>query len=180
MYGDKIEMIMNDILGIVQIISGLAVIASVVYLAREVLQTSKIVRAQFGHGLTSRLYERYFLSAKDKEFSKFLAKDWSKDGMEDYEYWRVTLWINTILVDLFDTYDQHRQNLIDSTHLKMRVTLLKTGLMKTKMGEPTWRIWKEARDPEFVEWFENEFFGQTLSTIDEATNPEWERLNMKN
>lgn len=137
MYGDKIEMIMNDILGIVQIISGLAVIASVVYLAREVSQTSKIVRAQFGHGLTSRLYERYFLSAKDKEFSKFLAKDWSKDGMEDYEYWRVTLWINTILVDLFDTYDQHRQNLIDSTHLKMRVTLLKTGLMKTKMGEPT-------------------------------------------
>ena len=180
MYGDKIEMIMNDILGIVQIISGLAVIASVVYLAREVSQTSKIVRAQFGHGLTSRLYERYFLSAKDKEFSKFLAKDWSKDGMEDYEYWRVTLWINTILVDLFDTYDQHRQNLIDSTHLRMRVTLLKTGLMKTKMGEPTWRIWKEARDPEFVEWFENEFFGQKLSTIDEATNPEWERLNMKN
>ena len=138
------------------------------------------MRAQFGHGLTSRLYERYFLSAKDKEFSKFLAKDWSKDGMEDYEYWRVTLWINTILVDLFDTYDQHRQNLIDSTHLKMRVTLLKTGLMKTKMGEPTWRIWKEARDPEFVEWFENEFFGRTLSALDEATNPEWERLNMKN
>ena len=43
MYGDKIEMIMNDILGIVQIISGLAVIASVVYLARKVSQTSKIV-----------------------------------------------------------------------------------------------------------------------------------------
>ena len=180
MYGDKIEMIMNDILGIVQIISGLAVIASVVYLARKVSQTSKIVRAQFGHGLTSRLYERYFLSAKDKEFSRFLAKDWSKDGMEDYEYWRITLWINTILVDLFDTYDQHRQNLIDSTHLKMRVTLLKTGLMKTKMGEPTWRIWRESRDPEFVEWFENEFFGRTLSALDEATNPEWERLNMKN
>ena len=71
MYGDKIEMIMNDILGIVQIISGLAVIASVVYLAREVSQTSKIVRAQFGHGLTSRLYEPYFLSAKDRVFKVF-------------------------------------------------------------------------------------------------------------
>ena len=71
MYGDKIEMIMNDILGIVQIISGLAVIASVVYLARKVSQTSKIVRAQFGHGLTSRLYEPYFLSAKDRVFKVF-------------------------------------------------------------------------------------------------------------
>ena len=107
--------IIDNILGIVQIISGLAVIASVVYLARELSQTSKIVRAQFGHGLTSRLYERYFLSAKDKEFSAFLSKDWSKDSMEDYEYWRITLWINTILVDLFDTYDQHRQKLIDDT-----------------------------------------------------------------
>tara|TARA_E500000331_G_scaffold209397_1_gene200756 strand:+ start:179 stop:619 length:441 start_codon:yes stop_codon:yes gene_type:complete len=134
MYRDKIEMIMNDILEIVQIISGLAVIASVVYLAREVSQTSKIVRAQFGSGLTSRVYERYFLSAKDKEFSKFLAKDWSKDGMEEYEYWRVMLWINTLLVDLIDTYDQYRQDLIDSTYLKMRVTLLKTGLMQ-KNGE---------------------------------------------
>ena len=80
-------MIIDNILGIVQIINGLAVIASVVYLAREVSQTSKIVRAQFGHGLTSRLCERYFLSAKDKEFSAFLSKDWSKDRMEDYEYW---------------------------------------------------------------------------------------------
>lgn len=62
----------------------------------------------------------------------------------------------------------------------MRVTLLKTGLMKTKMGKPTWRRWRESRDPEFVEWFETEFFGRTLSTLDEGTNPEWERLNMKN
>ena len=172
-------MIMDDILGIVQIISGVAVIASVIYLAREVSQTSRIVRAQFGHGLTSRLYERYFLSAKDKEFSQFLSKDWSKDDLEDYDHWRITLWINTILVDLFDTYDQHRQKLVDSTHLKMRVTLLKTGLMRTRMGEPTWRIWKQARDPEFVEWFEKEFFGRKLDIIDTGSNVEWEKLNMK-
>ena len=48
------------------------------------------------------------------------------------------------------------------------------------MAKPTWRIQREARDPEFVQWFENDFFGRKLSTIDEATDPEWERLNMKN
>ena len=57
-------MVIDNILGVVQIISGIAVIASVIYLAREVSQTTKVVRAQFGHGLISRLYERYFLSAK--------------------------------------------------------------------------------------------------------------------
>ena len=77
MYGDKIEMIMNDILGIVQIISGLAVIASVVYLAREVSQTSKIVRAQFGHG--SRLGSMKDISypQKIKSFLSF----WLKIGL---------------------------------------------------------------------------------------------------
>tara|TARA_Y100001978_G_scaffold196193_1_gene205419 strand:- start:155 stop:679 length:525 start_codon:yes stop_codon:yes gene_type:complete len=172
-------MVLESILGIVQIISGIAVIASVVYLAREVSQTTKIVRAQFGHGLISRLYERYFLSAKDKEFSKFLSKDWSDADLEDYEYWRITLWINTILVDLFDAYDQHRQKLVDSTHLQMRVTLLKTGLMKSKMGEPTWRIWRQARDPEFITWFEQEFFGGPLADLEDDKNQEWENLNMK-
>ena len=86
-----------------------------------------------------------------KEFSAFLSKDWSKDSMENYEYWRITLWINTILVNLFDTHDQHRQKRIDDTDLQMRVTLLKTGLMKTKTGEPNCRVWREARYPEFVE-----------------------------
>ncbi|MBH68695.1 MAG: hypothetical protein CMM58_10110 [Rhodospirillaceae bacterium] len=172
-------MIWENILGVVQICSGIAVIASVIYLAREVSQTTRVVRAQFGHGLTSRLYERYFLSAKDKEFSQFLSKDWSNDELENYEYWRITLWINTILVDLFDTYDQHRQKLVDSTHLNMRITLLKTGLMRTKMGEPTWRIWKQARDPEFVNWFEMEFFGHRLEDSKDGGNIEWENLNMK-
>ena len=44
-------MVLANILGIVQILSGIAVISSVVYLAREVSQTTKVVRAQFGHGL---------------------------------------------------------------------------------------------------------------------------------
>ena len=56
---------------------------------------------------------------------------------------------------------------------------LKTGLMKTKMGEPTWRIWRQARDPEFVAWFEQEFFGGPLENIEDSKNLEWETLNMK-
>ena len=36
-------MVLENILGIVQILSGIAVISSVVYLAREVSQTTKVV-----------------------------------------------------------------------------------------------------------------------------------------
>ena len=51
--------------------------------------------------------------------------------------------------------------------------------MKTKMGEPTWRIWRQARDPEFVAWFEQEFFGGPLEKTEDSKNLEWETLNMK-
>ncbi len=50
------------------------------------------------------------------------------DQLQDYEYWRSTLWINTCLVDTFDTYDQYKHGLVDITHLDMRMNLLKTGL----------------------------------------------------
>ena len=38
-------MVLDSILGVIQIISGIAVIASVIYLARAVSQTTKVVRA---------------------------------------------------------------------------------------------------------------------------------------
>ena len=52
------------------------VIVSVVYLAIQINQQNKITRAQFGHTLTQRQYDRYFSSSRDGEFSEFLSKDW--------------------------------------------------------------------------------------------------------
>ncbi|HBK77965.1 MAG TPA: hypothetical protein DDZ73_16615, partial [Gammaproteobacteria bacterium] len=96
-------MTLRTLIVLAQFVAALGVFFSVVYLAIQVRQNAKITKAQFGHSLTSRLYERYFLAAKDQEFSRFLAKNWSTDKLEDYEYWRITLWINTCLVDIFDT-----------------------------------------------------------------------------
>ena len=171
-------MTLQTLIVLAQFVAALGVICSVVYLAIQVRQNARITKAQFGHSLTSRLYERYFLSAKDQEFTRFLAKNWSQDELEDYEYWRITLWINTCLVDIFDTYDQHKHGLVDITHLNMRMNILKSGIMKTRMGRPTWEIWKVNRTPEFIEWFETEIYGGPL--ID--SHPEesaWQDLNMK-
>ena len=44
---------------IVQIIAALGVVVSVVYLGVQINQQNKITKAQFGHSLTQRLYERY-------------------------------------------------------------------------------------------------------------------------
>ena len=49
-----------------ELIGSLGVIVSLIYLGRQIQQQNVITRAQFGHSLTQRLYERYFQTSKDE------------------------------------------------------------------------------------------------------------------
>jgi hypothetical protein len=60
----------------------------------------------------------------------------------------------------------------------MRMNLLKAGLMKTRMGRPTWEFWKVNRTPQFIEWFETEIYGGPLTDADPEESA-WQDLNMK-
>ena len=104
---------------IVQIVAALGVVVSVVYLGLQIHQQNQITKAQFGHSLTHRMYDRYFNTAKDKEFSAFLAKDWSKGDLDDADKWRVAVFVNTLLVDIFDTYEKVERGFVDKSHLDM-------------------------------------------------------------
>ena len=158
-------MVLDSILGVVQIISGIAVIASVIYLAREVSQTTKVVRAQFGHGLISRLYERYFQTSTNKEYAEFMAKDWDADNLTPTEETRVQMAILTYLVDIFDVYDKVESGLVDKSHLDTRMNTLKLGVMKTKNAKLVWSYWKWNRTKDFVKWFENEIYGEDVDKL---------------
>ena len=146
---------MNEIiLLIVQIIAALGVIVSVVYLGIQIRQQNEITKAEFGHSLSNRMYERYFNTSKDDEFSKFLSKDWSDtEKLSDSERWRVAVFVNMILVDIFDTYDKVKKGFVDESHLEMRIHMLKLGTMKTDIAKMTWNYWKSTRDNQFIEWF---------------------------
>ena len=156
---------MNEvILLIVQIIAALGVIVSVVYLGIQIRQQNEITKAEFGHSLSNRMYERYFNTSKDDEFSKFLSKDWSDtEKLSDSERWRVAVFVNMILVDIFDTYDKVKKGFVDESHLEMRIHMLKLGTMKTDIAKMTWNYWKSTRDNQFIEWFESEIYGDIAS-----------------
>ncbi|MEC8955959.1 MAG: hypothetical protein VYA14_02180 [Pseudomonadota bacterium] len=143
----------------VQIIAALGVIVSVVYLAVQIHQQNEITKAEFGHSLTHRMYERYFNTSKDDEFSNFLSKDWSNtENLSDSERWRVAVFVNMILVDIFDTYDKVEKGFVDKSHLEMRIHMLKLGTMKTEIAKTTWNYWKGTRDQKFIEWFDGEIY----------------------
>tara|TARA_B100000900_G_scaffold317297_1_gene276308 strand:+ start:295 stop:810 length:516 start_codon:yes stop_codon:yes gene_type:complete len=152
------------ILLIVQVIAALGVIVSVVYLGIQIKQQNEITKAEFGHSLTNRMYERYFNTSKDNEFSAFLSKDWSDTKkLNDSERWRVAVFVNMVLVDIFDTYDKVERNLVDKSHLDMRMHMLKLGTMKTEIAKVTWNYWKKTRNQDFIDWFEKEIYDEVVS-----------------
>ena len=119
---------------VVQIIAALGVVISVIYLGIQIHQQNEITKAQFGHSLTQRLYDRYFNTTKDQEFSLFLSQDWSADDLTNEERWRVNHFIMMCLVDLFDVYDKVENKFVEKKHLDIRINALRLGVMKLKQA----------------------------------------------
>ena len=149
----------ETIIIIVQIVAAFGVVVSVIYLGIQIHQQNEITKAQFGHSLTHRMYERYFNTSKDKEFSNFLSKDWAAGELDNADKWRVAVYVNALLVDIFDTYEKVEKGFVDETHLKMRMHMLKLGTMKAPIAQSTWKYWRGIKSKEFVEWFETEIYG---------------------
>ena len=140
-------------------VAAFGVVVSVIYLGIQIHQQNEITKAQFGHSLTHRMYERYFNTSKDKEFSNFLSKDWAAGELDNADKWRVAVYVNALLVDIFDTYEKVEKGFVDETHLKMRIHMLKLGTMKAPIAQSTWKYWRGIKSKEFVEWFETEIYG---------------------
>ena len=149
----------ETIIIIVQMVAAFGVVVSVIYLGIQIHQQNEITKAQFGHSLTHRMYERYFNTSKDKEFSNFLSKDWAAGELDNADKWRVAVYVNALLVDIFDTYEKVEKGFVDETHLKMRMHMLKLGTMKVPIAQSTWKYWRGIKSKEFVEWFETEIYG---------------------
>ena len=150
---------------IVQIIAALGVVVSVVYLGVQINQQNKITKAQFGHSLTQRLYERYFETSTNRDYAEFLAKDWNADDLTPTDITRIQMAVITYLVDIFDVYDKVQEGLVNKSHLETRMNTLKLGVMKTTAAKVVWSYWKNNRDQSFIDWFESEIYDDEAGSI---------------
>ena len=105
----------ETIILIVQMVAAFGVVVSVIYLGVQIHQQNEITKAQFGHSLTHRMYGRYFNTSKDREFSNFLSKDWAAGELDDADKWRVAVYVNALLVDIFDTYEKVEKGFVDES-----------------------------------------------------------------
>ena len=150
---------------IVQVIAALGVVVSVVYLGIQIHQQNEITKAQFGHSLTQRLYERYFETSTNRDYAEFLAKDWNADDLTPTDITRIQMAVITYLVDIFDVYDKVQEGLVNKSHLETRMNTLKLGVMKTTAAKVVWSYWKNNRDQSFIDWFESEIYDDEAGNI---------------
>ena len=150
---------------IVQIIAALGVVVSVVYLGVQINQQNKITKAQFGHSLTQRLYERYFETSTNRDYAEFLAKDWNADDLTPTDITRIQMAVITYLVDIFDVYDKVQEGLVNKSHLETRMNTLKLGVMKTTAAKVVWSYWKNNREQSFIDWFESEIYDDEAGNV---------------
>ena len=59
---------------IVQIIAALGAVISVVYLAVQIHKQNEITEAQSAHSFTQNVYERYFVTSNNVEFSELPSR----------------------------------------------------------------------------------------------------------
>lgn len=164
----------NDLGSIGEVIAALATVGTLLYLASQIRQSSEIAKAQFGLGLTQRIYDRYLRSTQDPQLAEFLSKDWADSAnMSETDKWRLMTFFTTLFVDLFDVYDKVESGLVDRKHLDLRVHLMQLGIFKTPAGQRSWGFWKLHKDQEFITWFEHNIL-QTDSPVKKLRdkNPE--------
>ena len=149
----------------VQIIAALGVVVSVVYLGVQINQQNRITKAQFGHSLTQRLYERYFETSTNRDYAEFLAKDWNADDLTPTDITRIQMAVITYLVDIFDVYDKVQEGLVNKSHLETRMNTLKLGVMKTTAAKVVWSYWKNNREQSFIDWFESEIYDDEAGNV---------------
>ena len=156
-------MTLDQIANWAQIVEAVILSLSIVFIGAEARQTLQHSRTQFGHGLTARLYDRYFAISRDPNFSQFLVKDWSSGELSAEENFRALNLLGADLIDLFDTYDAWKEGLVGRVHVDMRMQLIKLGAFLSPVGRSSWDHWKITRDEEFQIWFETEVYGSPLS-----------------
>ena len=165
-----------------ELIGSVGVVVSLIYLAKQIQQQNVITRAQFGHSLTQRLYDRYFQTSKDDEYAEFMALDWNSDTLTPVQSWRIQMAVLTYLVDIFDVYDKVQAGLVDQSHLDTRMNTLRLGVMKTVNAKRVWSHWKNNRSPLFIEWFEQSIYGGPVDADQPASDAgkdqqQWAALN---
>lgn len=134
------------------------VILSLLFVAYEVRQNTKVARAQTRHALAELNQEWLTLHSQDPEFNRVWNKLWvAPADLTESEGRRGAMMMTMHLRRLENVYFQHREGLIDASALNSYGLQTVATDFDSEFFRSYWfeYNWREGFDPEFVEFFES-------------------------
>jgi hypothetical protein len=107
-------MTLSDIASIATVISGLAVLGSLVYLSLQIRQSSKHTKALIQQGRALQTQNIWFQTAATRGLSEVFERGIDADQtMDRSQYAQFYLWMGAVYFTWEDLFYQHRDGLVD-------------------------------------------------------------------
>jgi len=153
---------LSDLASIATVISGLAVVASLIYLAQQTRQNTRHTRALIEQARNRQIIESQMLFVTDAAVRDLAtrgdAADPNMTGDEIRSYFRL---VSSQLLLFEDLFYQHRAGLIDDERHDSTVTALKTTRVNKLGFRAAWQSCKPGMGLEFQNFIEG-----LLSTVE--------------
>ena len=141
-------MTLSDVSSIGSLVSGLAVLASLIYLSLQVRQTERNQRALMNQGVITRSVEQARW-ATEPHIADLVRRTASGEGeLSEQDIAQLRLLLRSSLIAAQDGYVQHAAGLIDEITFDTSLAAI-----KSMMARPVNRaLWKSARTTYAPEW----------------------------
>ena len=138
-----------------EIVGGIGVILTLIYLATQIRQNSKLIASASLQGLSERVESRMMAAAVNSEFAEIIERWMSGEELNSVEIRRCSFWMSSWLSDLQDGYRQMKLGVVPEIVLKGRLHSM-SRMMQSQHAEVFWQDVRVVLDPEFREWYEKE------------------------
>ena len=149
-------MSLSDLASLGSFVSGLAVLASLVFLyfqlrmvSEQVRQSEKNQRAIIQQGRVARSSDQLFRLADPRLAAVWMKAVSAPENLTDEEAFQFLLIQTAMLRSVEDAYFQHELGLLDDGSMQNQLGPLR-GLMHTRSAVAIWRTVRAGYDPEFA------------------------------
>ena len=154
-----------------ELIAALATVITLIYLSKQIRTNNKLAISNLENKLNSRVYDRRFTVARDKEFAEFLAKDWSSEELTKAEKTQITQYVTMLIIDAREVFLQDKLGFVSDGLLKARINVLKMGIMTNPTAKSVWATYKRLVEPEFANYFESQIYPDGIEDDAIKVNP---------
>ena len=116
------------VVGLTTCLSNLAVLASVIFLVRQMRQSTRHQQATMRHGRVQQL-QMIYLQAAQGDFADVLTRGFAGDATLDGRDCNRFVWFAATIFNMFeDMFDQHRDGIIDKETFASAISSMRSHL----------------------------------------------------